>query len=228
MPQKIPDDCLFFGMRDKLTEEQEDFINAIYSDEYDIVFCNSPAGTGKTTLAVGVANILVGEGKKSNLLYVFNPVEENKMGFRPGDQNEKEKDYTVPLCNALVEIGEQPDKVIYNPMDLQDAKFRIGKAWVETSSHVFARGTNQINKVVIIDEAQNWTIDQLQKMLTRCHDTCKVIVIGHTGQCDLPDKRMSGFQAYIDWFSTESRSKACKLSQNFRGWLAQHADSIPK
>lgn len=228
MRKKLPDDSMFFGLREKMTQEQEVFADAIYSDSYDIVFCNAAAGTGKTTIAVAVAKLLVGEKKKDSLVYVFSPVEESKMGFRPGDQFEKELEYTAPLRDALIEIGEQPDKAIVNPNNMADLKKKTGSvsAWVEATSHTFKRGTNLKNKVVIIDEAQNFTKEHLQKMLTRCHDSCKVVVIGHSGQCDLPNPNLSGFQKYIEWFSDPERAKICTLTKNFRGWIAQHADAL--
>jgi len=226
MKKKLPDNNLFFGLRQKITPEQEDFADAIYSDNFDIVFCNAAAGTGKTTIAVAAAKLLVGEKRKDGLVYVFSPVEESKMGFRPGDQYEKELEYTAPLRDALIEIGEQPDKAIVNPNNITELKKKTGCVWVETASHTFKRGTNLKNKVVIIDEAQNFTKEQLQKMLTRCHDSCKVVVIGHSGQCDLPNPNLSGFERYIEWFREPERAKICTLTKNFRGWMAQHADSL--
>jgi phosphate starvation-inducible protein PhoH len=221
----LSEDCLFFGLAEKFTEEQKDYVNSIYSDNYDIVFCNSPSGSGKTTLAVAAAKMLVAEKRYEGLVYVFTPVEENKMGFRPGTQVEKENAYTLPLKQALIEIGEQPEKAI---MNVEDAKaMKEGSYWVETMSEVFARGINLKNKVIIIDEAQNWTVDQLRKLLTRCHDSCKIIVIGHTGQIDLLDKSSSGFKKYINHYEPMPRAKVCVLTKNFRGWVANHADALP-
>lgn len=225
MPKKLPEEHLFFGMANKLTEEQRDFVDAMYSDEYDIVFCNSPAGTGKTTLAVAVAKLLVAEKRQKGLVFTFSPVEESKMGFRPGSQFEKEFEYTVPLRQALIEINEQPDKVILST-EPDMKKLKEGAYWVEAMTHTFARGINIKDKVVIIDEAQNWTVSQLKKLLTRCHDSSKVIVLGHTGQCDLPDPKQSGFQKYIDHYKGKERAIECHLSKNFRGWMAQHADTL--
>lgn len=211
---KLPDDNLFFGLRPKMTAEQEAYVNAILNKQ--IVFSNSKAGTGKTTLAVACARYLVQspESKINGLLYVFNPIEEDKMGYRPGMQKEKEEAYLGPLKNALVEIGEQPE-VIYKE-----------GSWVKARSHTFERGINIHNKLVIIDEAQNWTKKELKKMLTRCHDSCIVVVIGHTGQIDLDDKNKSGFQAYIDHFAGQERAAIINLNKNFRGWLATYADLL--
>lgn len=223
MPHILTKDHLFFDMGRTMTDEQWDFVNAIYSDKHDIVFCNAPAGTGKTTLAVATAKLLSVSRYKGGLLYIFNPVEESKMGFRPGTQQEKEQEYTVPLDNALTKIKEQPGKVKLN-RSIENQK--NGNVWVEAATHVFARGTNQECKVVIIDEAQNWTIPQLRKMLTRCHDNCKVVMIGHVGQCDLPNPKDSGFEYYMNHFRGQERAAFCELTTNFRGWIARHADDL--
>ena len=97
---------IFFDL--DLTDEQKGYIESTYSKRLTIV--DAKAGTGKTTVAVAVAKAM-----NMPLLYVFNPVEEDKMGFRPGTQSTKELDYTQPLKDALIKIKERPDLAIYNP-----------------------------------------------------------------------------------------------------------------
>ena len=109
---------------------------------------NARSGTGKTTLAVGSAKII---GKP--LVYVFSPVEEGKMGFRPGTQQEKEAEYCQPLKDALLEINENPSQVIFDESNIDQLK--AGHVWVYPKSHVFARGTNIKDSTVIIEESQN-------------------------------------------------------------------------
>lgn len=213
----LPKDNLLFGFEPRLTDEQREYINSIFDYRFTIV--NAKAGTGKTTLAVAVAKIL-----QQPLYYIFSPVEERTMGFRPGDQREKEASYITPLRDALLEINESPDIAIYNPEKPELLKNE--KTWVYPMSHVFARGINIKDKVVIIDEAQNFTRGELKKVLTRIHDDCKVIMIGHDGQSDLPNPNRSGFVPYIEHFKTEPYVKLCKLTQNFRGELAGHADLL--
>jgi predicted ribonuclease YlaK len=249
---KLPEDNLFFGLREKMTAEQEVYVDAIMNKQ--IIFCNSKAGTGKTTLAVACASYLT-QLKESNikgLLYVFNPTEEGKMGFRPGTQGTKEAEYLQPLKDALLAINQNPfqaikpnedieailakmEKDLIDEYEQRDKKQKhpkkklpqnTQKQWVEAKSHIFARGTNVYDMFVIIDEAQNWTKEELKKMLTRCHDSCIVVVIGHTGQIDLKDKSKSGFQAYIDHFTGQEKAAITTLTKNFRGWLATFADLI--
>ena len=228
MAKKISDDHIFYGF--KLNEEQKDYRDAIYSDDYDIIFNNSPSGTGKTIHAVATAKLLVSEGRYNGLVYIFSTVEEEKCGYRPGDQTTKERNYLDPLIGALITIGETPEKAIKQmSQDLLTSKKKSDSKsdpWIDALSHTFMRGTNIDNKVVIIDEAQNFTLDELKKVLTRIHDNCVVIVIGHDGQCDLTNKDASGFVRYIEHFKPMARCKVCTLTENFRGWISNHADNL--
>lgn len=213
----LPKDSMLFGFAEKLTEEQKEYVDSIFDNQLTIV--NARAGTGKTTLAVACASLL---GKP--LTYIFSPVAERTMGFRPGTQKEKELEYIVPLTDALLEIGENPSKVIYDEDNMDNMK--SGNVWVYPKSHVFARGINIKGHTVIIDESQNYTRGELKKVLTRIHDDCTVIMIGHTGQNDLPKESSSGFEPYINHFKDEDYCKVVELTKNFRGNLANHADEL--
>lgn len=213
----LPKDSMFFGFADKLTDEQRIYVNSIFDRQLTLV--NARSGTGKTTLAVAAAKLL---GKP--LVYVFSPVEEGRMGFRPGNQREKEAAYITPLTDALYEIGEDPAKVIFDPENVEAQK--RGTVWCYPMSHVFARGTNIKGKTVIIGESQNFTRGELKKLLTRIHDDCTVILEGHTEQCDLQNVSKSGFAPYIEHFRSEPYAQVCELTVNFRGQLAQHADTL--
>jgi phosphate starvation-inducible protein PhoH and related proteins len=217
MTMPLPKHNLLFGFEPKLTDEQREYVNSIFDNQLTIV--NAKSGTGKTTLAVACAKLL---GKP--LVYIFSPVEEKKMGYRPGTQAEKEREYLTPLKDALLEIGEVPEKVIYNEENTEAQK--AGHVWVYPMSHTFARGINLKDKTIIIAEAQNFTRGDLKKTLTRIHDSCKVIIEGHTGQCDLPDPSKSGFAPYIEHFRNEPYCKVVELTVNFRGRLAQKADEL--
>lgn len=217
MSMPLPKDNLLFGYANRLTDEQKEYVDSIFDNQLTIV--NARSGTGKTTLAIACAKII---GK--DLLYVFSPVEENSMGFTPGSVEEKEMKYIQPLKDALIEINEQPERVIATQENMENIK--NGNTWVEAKSHVFARGTNIKNKTVIIDECQNFTKSELRKILTRIHDDCTVIMIGHTGQIDLDRPQDSGFASYIEHFKDKDYCKVCHLNWNFRGVLANDADSL--
>jgi len=222
MARKISKDNMFFGL--ELTEEQKEFRDAIYSDECDIVFCNSVAGTGKTLLSVATAKLLIGEGKYESLVYVISPTQQQYNGFLPGSIAEKEAVYYQPLLDALIKIGEQPEKCIrqYCIEGKKNSSY-----WIDTMSHVYTRGINiSDNKIIIIEEAQNFRSDELKRIITRISDNCKTIVIGHDKQIDLKNPIESGFVKYLEHFKNEKKCKVCNLTVNFRGWVSSHADSL--
>jgi predicted ribonuclease YlaK len=213
----LPKNNLLFGFEPKLTNEQREYVDSIFDNQLTIV--NAKSGTGKTTLAVACAKII---GKP--LVYVFSPVQEKAMGFRPGSQQDKEREYYQPLVDALLKINEVPARVMYDE-DNPDA-LKAGHVWCYPKSHIFARGTNIEDCTVIIDECQNFTRNELKKLLTRIHDNCTVIMIGHVGQIDLDRPEKSGFAPYIEHFQDEPYCKTLELTVNFRGKLAQHADEL--
>jgi predicted ribonuclease YlaK len=212
----LPKNNLLFGFEPKLTNEQREYVDSIFDNQ--ITFVNAKSGTGKTTLAVACAKLI---GKP--LIYTFSPVEEGSLGFTPGSVEEKESKYFQPLLDALIEIREDPRfalKSEKNPDIINQG------AWITAKSHTFVRGTNIKDSVLIIDEAQNFTRGELKKLLTRVHNSTKVIVIGHDQQIDLKDPKKSGFVPFLEWFSSEPYSKSVQLHVNFRGPLAQHADNL--
>ena len=221
MPRKIKEDNIFFGL--SLTEEQKIFRDAIYDDEHTLVICDAKAGSGKTTIAVACAKLLIDEHKFESAKYIFSAVQESVLGYTPGSAEEKESKYYLPLIDALLKINEQPEKSIYSSNMLNR---KNDNSWIEATSHTFMRGSNIDNKIIIIDEAQNFTVSELKKVLTRCHDNSKVIMIGHSLQIDLKNKKDSGFVKYLNYFQDKDICKICTLSKNFRGVLAQLADDL--
>jgi len=218
---KIDENCMFFGL--ELTDEQIEFRDAIYDGNHDIIFSNSKAGTGKTLIAVATAKMLVAHKNFEGLVYIVSPGNmEKTIGFLPGNPDEKLIPYRQPLEDALIEIGENPMQAIKDP----DMKKQYS-AWVECIGHTFLRGVNFKNKVIIIDEFQNMYMDEAKKVLTRMHDSCRVICIGHSQQCDLyKNKQNSGFVRYLEHFQNYERCKVVNLTRNFRGWLSQAADEL--
>lgn len=212
----MPTDNMLYGFADKLTDEQREYVDSIFDNQMTIV--NAKSGTGKTTLAVACARII-----DKPIIYTFAPVEERALGYTPGTQEEKESKYITPLIDALEEIGEDSRMLIYRE---DNPDFMNKGTSIRTMSHVFMRGINIKDSTLIIDEAQNMTRGDLKKVLTRVHSTTKVIMIGHTEQCDLPNKSKSGFAPYIEHFRDEPYVKVVELTRNFRGQLAQKADEL--
>ena len=211
----------FYNMT--LDEEQRAFVAAIMDLGKTIVFCDAPAGTGKTTLAMGAANMLVKDKRNEleGIVYIVSPYGEQKQGYLPGSITEKSEVYYEPAYQAMIEVNMNPNADVYSESMVNKKR---GEAFVKLLTHTYLRGTNLQNKVVILDESQNYTVAELKKVLTRCHDTCKVIVIGHTGQIDI--QRGSGFARYLDHFAGHARCAVCKLTTNHRGWLSTFADEL--
>lgn len=209
----------FYGMH--LDEHQAAFRDAIWDDGKLIVFCNAKAGTGKTLIATATANLLCKYGKYNGIIYIAAPTQEQKQGYLKGTIEEKSEPYFEPFYQALKRIGVNLNTAFID--DSVNEKYQT--AYIQCLTHTFLRGTNFENKVVIIDEAQNFYFDELMKVLTRIHDNCKVIVIGHDGQNDLlSNPERSGFVPYLHWFEDDDRTAVCSLEKNYRGWISQHAD----
>lgn len=213
----------FYGM--VLDPEQEAFRDAIWDKDKLIVFCNARAGTGKTTVAVGTANMMYEYGRYDGIIVIMFPCEENRQGYLPGSITEKSEVYFEPINQAIIKCNLDPMHVV-NDESLVNLK--NGDGYIKLLTSTFLRGTNFENKVVIVEESQNGTVDELKKVLTRCSDNCKVVVIGHTGQCDLrgSSRYASGFEQYIKHFRGEEKAAICELKTNHRGWISTKADEL--
>lgn len=211
----------FYGFT--LDPQQKTFVDAILSPANTIVFCNAKAGTGKTTIAMGAANLLVKDRRNDldGILYIVSPYGEQRQGYLPGSVTEKSEVYFEPAYQAMLECNLNPNSVVMK--DSMTSR-KMGEAYVKLLTHTFMRGTNLSNKVIIIDEAQNFTVPELRKVLTRIHDDSKVIVIGHAGQIDIAAR--SGFARYIEHFRSFPDGAICELTFNHRGKLSSFADAL--
>ena len=219
-PEKIDGD-LFYSLQ--LDKEQEEFANAIWNKDNDIIFCNSKSGSGKTTIAVGIANLLVQYQMFSKIIYIVSPCAEGRLGFLPGDVTSTSEVYYEPLYNALQTLGINPFTAVCTN-SLVSEKYEEG--YIKPLTDVYLRGVNFKDAVIIIDESQNATFDNLKKTLTRVGENCKTICIGHTGQIDLPNHKASGFEKYLNHFSGKEHCQICELHTNHRGWVSTWADEL--
>lgn len=215
------DDRPFYGLQ--LDNEQLHFANTVISPNIDIIFVNAKAGTGKTTIATGVANILVQYGVYNGIVYIMSPYGERKQGWLPGTITEKSSVYFEAFYQALVTCNINPQTAI-NDESMVNQK--NGTGFITCITDTFLRGSNLDNVVVIIDEAQNYSVSQLKKTLTRVGKNVKVIVIGHELQCDLDNPNTSGFKKYIEHFKDKDRAAVCQLTTNHRSWISQCADEV--
>jgi phosphate starvation-inducible PhoH-like protein len=159
---------------------QRRYLEAI--DQYDIVFGIGPAGTGKTYLAMaqGVSYLLA---KKVSRIILVRPAVEagEKLGFLPGDLQEKVNPYLRPLYDAL-----------YDMLDVEKAEKYLERGAIEVAPLAFMRGRTLNDAFVILDEAQNTTTEQMKMVLTRLGFGSKAVVTGDVTQIDLPGGRTSG------------------------------------
>ena len=219
-PKSI-DDRPFYSL--VLDEDQKNFVNAILNPDNTIVFCNARAGTGKTTLSIGAADILVKHGEYDGIVYICSAYGEKTQGYLPGSITEKSEVYFEPAYQAMIECNMNPN-ICVNSDSMVNQKY--GDAYVTLLTHTFLRGTNLKKKIIILDESQNFTVADLKKTLTRCSDDCKIIVIGHDHQCDLDNKLSSGFKKDIEHFRNHEHCEVCELTINHRGWVSQWADEL--
>lgn len=221
-PPASLDGHIFYGLQ--LDEDQKRFREAIWNDDVDIVFVDAKAGSGKTTIAVATSVMAVKYKKYDEIFYVMHSVGD-AQGFLPGTISEKSSVWFEPLYQALIEAGEIPDQVVKNT-----ASQKSGTAYITAITDSYLRGSNlgtsENGAILIVDEAQNYDEFSLRKVLTRACQGTKVIVIGHTLQCDLPQGKKSGFKPCMDHFlaKQDPRVAFCKLTTNHRSWVANVAD----
>jgi predicted ribonuclease YlaK len=211
-------DEVFYGF--ELNEQQEKFREAIMSNDYNVIIADATAGSGKTLIAVACANILCKSGRYDSAVFVFPTVEEASLGYRPGNTTEKEADYLGPLYDALIKIRELPQQAISS-----DISEKNGTAWITARSATFMRGINLEKKVVIIDECQNMSVPIIKRIISRCYDNCKVIILGCQAQTDVPLNK-SGFKQLIVHMDGFDGSTKCELPISYRGKLAMHIDKL--
>lgn len=209
---------MFFGL--VLNEGQKTFRDAIMSPDNQVVICNAVAGAGKTLLAVACARMLQAYHGYDGVVYVFSANQEQALGYRPGTTEEKIFDYLQPLEDALIKLNEEPSRAIANTDTV-----KMGTAWVQATPSTFLRGVNFNNKVVLVDECQNFTVPEIKKVISRCDKASKIILIGCTDQIDI-DSNRSCFDRLICYLSQFDIVKTCSLDVSYRGELCEIIDKF--
>jgi phosphate starvation-inducible PhoH-like protein len=162
------------------TINQRRYLDAI--EAQDIVFGIGPAGTGKTYLAMAQAVSFLVAKKVSRIILARPAVEAGeKLGFLPGDLQEKVNPYLRPLYDAL-----------YDMLDVERVARYIERGTIEIAPIAFMRGRTLNDSFVILDEAQNTTSEQMKMFLTRLGFGSKAVITGDVTQIDLPTGRPSG------------------------------------
>ena len=188
------------------TAGQQRYVEAIKHN--DLVFGIGPAGTGKTYLAMAMAVSALKSGQVSRIILTRPAVEAGeKLGFLPGDIADKVHPYLRPLYDAL-----------YDMMPPEALDKYIERNVIEVAPIAFMRGRTLNNSFVVLDEAQNATIEQMKMFLTRLGFDSKAVVTGDNTQTDLPThKSLRGLQTHKKCFQ-ESRESSSSISQEWMSY----------
>lgn len=159
---------------------QKEYLKAIQT--HPITFGVGPAGTGKTYLAVAMA-VKAFKSKDVERIILTRPAVEagEKLGFLPGDLQNKVDPYLRPLYDGL-----------YDMLGPETFQRLLEKQTIEVAPLAYMRGRTLDNAFIILDEAQNTSPEQMKMFLTRMGSGSKVVVTGDVTQIDLPDKSRSG------------------------------------
>ena len=179
---------------------QADYVNSIEGNI--ITFGIGPAGTGKTYLAVAAA---VNELRKDNVkrIILTRPAIEagEKLGFLPGDLQNKVDPYLRPLYDALYEM-----------LGAETVTSYLEKGIIEIAPLAYMRGRTLDNSFIILDEAQNTTNEQMKMFLTRIGFSSKAVVTGDVTQIDLPREKASGLKQVQRVLKDIEGIKICTLT----------------
>ena len=183
---ELPEGVLLYSMAGRpvkpRTENQLQLVNAFNNN--DMVFAVGPAGTGKTYLSIALAVKALKEKTIKKIILSRPAVEAGeKLGFLPGDMKDKIDPYLQPLYDALEDMLPQAK--------LQEM---MEKHVIQIAPLAFMRGRTRSDAVVILDEAQNTTCDQIRMFLTRMCWNTKMIITGDMTQIDLPREQKSGLK----------------------------------
>lgn len=164
------------------TPVQAAYLEAMEKSE--MVFGLGPAGTGKTWLAVAKAVAMLQSGAVDRIILCRPAVEAGeRLGFLPGDMQEKVNPYLRPIFDALHEM-----------MTAEQVVKRLAQNEIEIAPLAFMRGRTLSNAFVILDEAQNTTSEQMKMALTRLGENSRMVITGDPSQIDLPKNITSGLK----------------------------------
>lgn len=150
------------------------------------------AGTGKTFISsyLAINEILRGDTNKQKLIIIRSIVPTRDIGFLPGNQKEKQRAYELPYYNIFNELFERNNNNAYD--------YLKNKGVVDFLSTSFIRGITLNNCILIVDECQNMTFHELDSVITRVGDNCKIILCGDFRQSDLiKDKDREGLLNFM-------------------------------
>jgi phosphate starvation-inducible PhoH-like protein len=178
--------------RPDLTAKQKELIDLALDNKTKLIFVSGPAGTSKSYLSVLIGLKLLEQKKISDIVYVRSIVEsaDQKIGYLPGEVNDKINVYMEPLYDKLNEL------ITKNEIELLKKDQRLSTIPIS-----FLRGLNWNAKYISCDESQNMTTKELTTLITRMGEHSKIMVIGDPEQSDINGK--SGFIKMLNLFDDE-------------------------
>lgn len=181
-----------------ISEKQKSLVRLSLEDNNKIIFISGPAGSTKTFMAVYCALKKLKADDSLDLMYVRTIIEsaDKGLGFLPGDIHEKLNPYMAPLDDKLRELIPPNSGIVEDLMK---------KERVQAMPVNFLRGASWQNKIVVADEAQNFTFKELTTLLTRLGDNSQLFICGDYMQSDINGK--SGFKDMFDLFNDERSKK---------------------
>jgi phosphate starvation-inducible PhoH-like protein len=183
------------------TFRQKQYINNIR--RHDLTFCIGPAGTGKTYLAVVVAVQALLNNQVEKLILTRPAVEAGeKLGFLPGDLQQKINPYLRPLYDAIYEF-----------IDQEKVPSLMERGVIEVAPLAYMRGRTLNHAFVIVDEAQNTTPAQMKMVLTRLGFRSRMVITGDTTQTDLPVNQKSGLALALQILNNVEGISFCEFTQ---------------
>lgn len=183
------------------TFRQRQYIQDIRKN--DLTFCIGPAGTGKTYLAVVVAVQALLNNQVEKLILTRPAVEAGeKLGFLPGDLQQKVNPYLRPLYDAIYEF-----------IDQEKVPSLMERGVIEVAPLAYMRGRTLNHAFVIVDEAQNTTPAQMKMVLTRLGFRSRMVITGDTTQTDLPMNQKSGLAVALQVLKNVEGIGFCEFTQ---------------
>lgn len=176
----------------RLSDKQKIFTEIAGNPDTHIMFVSGPAGSTKTYMAVFSALRLLQKNEDLDLMYVRTAIEsaDKGLGALPGTLEEKFNPYMAPLEDKLDEML---------PKNIPVKQDLIESGRIQAMPINFLRGANWINKIVVADESQNFTFQELVTLITRLGEGSKLFICGDIMQSDINGK--SGFKKMIDLFN---------------------------
>ena len=176
------------------TEKQKKFIELSTKKETRVILCKGPAGSSKTLISVYAALNLLNLSKVSDIIYMRSAVEssDSRLGFLPGDADEKLHYYNLPFMDKLDELLNEPT-----------VKRLQKESRVSIHPVNFARGMSWNSKAIIMDESQNSSMREIVTVLTRIGKYSRAFILADPMQTDLKNGNRGGFGKIYDIFNDQ-------------------------